>query len=55
LKGQYFDVSDQPLFYDTTHFASAKGKYVEVINKIDQAITRGKKNGSLNKVLRGYH
>nr|WP_315486727.1 transporter substrate-binding domain-containing protein [uncultured Undibacterium sp.] len=55
LKGQHFDVTDQPLFYDTTHFASAKGKYVDVINKIDQAIKRGTKNGSLNKVLRGYH
>jgi ABC-type amino acid transport substrate-binding protein len=55
LKGQHFDVTDQPLFYDTTHFASAKGKYAEVINKIDKAITRGTKNGSLNKVLRGYH
>jgi ABC-type amino acid transport substrate-binding protein len=55
LKGQHFDVTDQPLFYDTTHFASAKGKYVDVIYKIDQAITRGTKNGSLTKILRGYH
>ncbi|MFZ6798479.1 substrate-binding periplasmic protein [Undibacterium sp. Di24W] len=55
LKGRYFDVTDQPLFYDSTHFASAKGKYAEVLKKIDQAIARGTKNGSLNKVLRGYH
>lgn len=55
LKGKHFDVSDLPLFYDTTHFASAKGKYEDVIAKIDKAIMRGTKNGSLAKVLRGYH
>jgi ABC-type amino acid transport substrate-binding protein len=55
LNGQHFDVTDQPLFYDTMHFASAKGKYLDVMNKIDQAIKLGTKNGSLNKVLRGYH
>jgi polar amino acid transport system substrate-binding protein len=55
LKGKYFDISDQPLFFDTMHFASAKGKYQDVIAKIDKAIMRGTKNGSLAKVLRGYH
>lgn len=55
LAGRYFDVSDQPLFFDTMHFASAKGRYLEAIAKIDAAILRGKKNGSLAQVLRGYH
>jgi polar amino acid transport system substrate-binding protein len=55
LQGKHFDISDQPLFYDTTHFASVKGKYEDVIAKIDKAIKRGTKNGSLVKVLRGYH
>lgn len=55
LKGQKFNVSDQPIFYDTVHFATAKGHYQEVIDRIDVAIARGSKNGSLAKVLRGYH
>ena len=55
LRGRHFDVSNQPLFLDTTHFASAKGKYLDVIAKIDKAIVRGKKDGSLPTILRGYH
>ncbi|MFZ6819803.1 substrate-binding periplasmic protein [Undibacterium sp. Ji22W] len=55
LKGHHFDVTDRPLFYDTTHFASAKGRYLDVIAKIDKAIVRGNKNGKLPAILRGYH
>lgn len=55
LKGHHFDVTERPLFYDTTHFASVKGRYQDVIAKIDKAIKRGNKNGSLPAVLRGYH
>ncbi|MBC3872834.1 transporter substrate-binding domain-containing protein [Undibacterium sp. LX15W] len=55
LAGRHFDVTDRPLFYDTTHFASTKGRYEDVIAKIDKAIARGNKNGSLAVVLRGYH
>ncbi len=55
LKGKHFDVTDRPLFYDTTHFASAKGAYGDVIGKVDKAIVRGRKDGSLAKILRGYH
>lgn len=55
LLGKHFDVTDRPLFYDTTHFASAKGRYQDIIAKIDKAIVRGNKNGSLPAVLRGYH
>jgi ABC-type amino acid transport substrate-binding protein len=55
LKGVHFDVTENPLFLDTTHFASAQGKYVDVIAKIDKAIARGKKDGSLAAVLRDYH
>jgi ABC-type amino acid transport substrate-binding protein len=55
LKKYHFDVSEVPLFYDTVHFASPKGQYLDVIDKIDQVILRGSKNGSLNKVLKGYH
>lgn len=54
LRDKKFDVSDKPMFYDTVHFASAKGKYQDVIDKIDGAIERGTKNGELAKVLRGY-
>lgn len=55
LKGVHFDVTENPLFLDTTHFASAQGKYVDVIAKINKAIARGKKDGSLAAVLRDYH
>lgn len=55
LLGKHFDVTEKPLFLDTTHFASAKGQYLDVIKKIDNAISRGKKDGSLAAILRGYH
>jgi ABC-type amino acid transport substrate-binding protein len=55
LRDKKFDVSDKPMFYDTVHFASAKGKHQDVIERIDRAIERGIKNGELAKVLRGYH
>lgn len=55
LAGKHFDVTERPLFYDTTHFASVKGRFQDIITKIDKAIARGNKNGSLPAVLRGYH
>lgn len=55
LRDKRFDVSDKPMFYDTVHFASAQGKYLDVIDKIDKAIERGTKNGELARVLKGYH
>ncbi|MBR7799457.1 substrate-binding periplasmic protein [Undibacterium fentianense] len=54
FKDTHFDVSDQPLFYDTEHFASAKGKFEDIIAKIDKAIVEGKKSGELSKLLRAY-
>jgi polar amino acid transport system substrate-binding protein len=55
LKGRIFNVSDQPMFYDTVHFASAKGKYEAEIEMINKVIRRGSKNGSLAKVLYHYY
>lgn len=55
LMHRHFDVSDRPLFFDTVHFAAAKGQYQTVLRKIDQAILRGRKDGSLARVLRDYH
>ncbi|WMW81729.1 ABC transporter substrate-binding protein [Undibacterium cyanobacteriorum] len=55
LQNKIFDVSDKPMFYDTVHFASAKGKYEDVISKIDKAIERGMRSGELQRVLKGYH
>lgn len=55
LRDKKFNVSDKPMFYDTVHFASVKGKYQDVIDRIDKAIEHGNKNGELAKVLRGYH
>jgi len=55
LRDQYFDVSDKPMFYDSVHFASVKGKHQDVIDKISLVIRNGIKNGELAKVLKGYH
>ncbi|TXI96607.1 MAG: transporter substrate-binding domain-containing protein [Burkholderiaceae bacterium] len=55
LRNKRFDVSDKPMFFDTVHFASAKGKYEDVIEKIDRAMERGMRSGELARVLKGYH
>lgn len=54
LKDKHFDVSIKPLFYDTIHFASGKAHFDEVINRIDKAIQKGMKDGSLAKLLAKY-
>ena len=54
LNNKHFDISLKPLFYDTIHFASAKGHFDEVIDRIDKTILAGTKNGSLPKLLRKY-
>lgn len=54
LNGRHFEISINPLFFDTIHFASGKTHFDEVINKIDTAIVRGLKNGTLTKLLREY-
>ncbi len=50
LSDKHFEISVKPLFYDTIHFASGKGRYDEVIDRIDKAIQKGTKNGSLPKL-----
>ena len=54
LNGRIFNVSVNPIFIDTIHFASAKNHWKDVIEKIDVAIERGQKNGSLQKLLLNY-
>jgi ABC-type amino acid transport substrate-binding protein len=54
LNNKHFDISLKPLFYDTIHFASGKGHFDDVIDRIDKAIVAGTKNGSLPKLLRKY-
>ncbi|MBR7799296.1 substrate-binding periplasmic protein [Undibacterium fentianense] len=54
FSGRKFNISQNPMFYDTIHFASSKNHFQDVMNKIDLAIQRGMKNGSLPKVLREY-
>ncbi|WP_422947880.1 substrate-binding periplasmic protein [Undibacterium sp. Ren11W] len=51
LRDKVFNVSIQPMFYDSMHFASAKGKYEAEMAILDQVIRRGVKNGSLAKAL----
>lgn len=47
LNGQAFEISLNPMFNDTIHFASAKAHFDEVMNKIDMAIQKGTKNRSV--------
>lgn len=54
LSGRTFNVSLNPIFLDTIHFASSKSHQREAMDKIDAAIERGVKNGSLSKLLRDY-
>lgn len=54
LNGRIFNVSMNPIFIDTIHFASSKDRWTEVIDRIDIAIERGLKNGSLQKLLLNY-
>lgn len=54
LNNKHFDVSVRPMFYDSIHFASAKDHLREVIDRIDKAIQKGLKNGSLPKLLKQY-
>lgn len=54
LNGRIFNISLNPIFIDTIHFASAKNHWNEVIDRIDAAIERGLKNGSLPKLLLNY-
>ncbi len=55
LNDKIFNVSAQPMFYDTVHFASVKGKYEAEIELLNKVIRRGSKNGSLAKVLYHYY
>jgi len=52
LLGKTFNISNKAIFVDTVHFASAKGKFVSEIAKIDEAIARGIKSGELSKILK---
>ncbi|MBY0574438.1 MAG: transporter substrate-binding domain-containing protein [Undibacterium sp.] len=55
LKKYRFFASENPIFHDTIHFAAAHGQHTEILDKIDHAITQGKKDGSLAKALKDYH
>jgi polar amino acid transport system substrate-binding protein len=46
-----FNVSAKPIFIDSTHFVSGKGKYMEEMDKLDKAIRRLTNNGGLEKFL----
>jgi polar amino acid transport system substrate-binding protein len=52
LLGKTFYVSKTPLFYDTIHFASAKGQFEKEMQQIDVAIKRGFKTGELTKLIK---
>jgi hypothetical protein len=54
LKNYHFTVSSQSLFVDTIHFATGKGHLTTVFDRIDHAISKGSKDGSLSRLLRDY-
>jgi ABC-type amino acid transport substrate-binding protein len=53
LSKRKISVSTVPLYYDSIHFACAKGKYRAEIAKINTAIMKGKANGKLASILGG--
>lgn len=54
LSGRHFNVSINPIFLDTIHFASSKKHFQDVIQRLDLTIERGVKNGSLSKLFKDY-
>jgi len=46
-----FTVLSKPLRIDELHFAVSLHKYGELIKRINIALTRGKKNGEINRIL----
>lgn len=52
LLGSQFFVSERPMFYDSLHFAVAKGKFGEELQRMNRAIKRGLKSGELTRILR---
>lgn len=55
LTGKTFYVSARPVFYDTTHFAAANGKFEAEIVKLNSVIRKGIANGKLPKVLARFY
>lgn len=51
LLGKKFYVSTSPMFYDSIHFAAAKGHFENEMRQIDQAIRRGLKSGELSRLV----
>lgn len=50
-----FHVSIQPIFYDTLHFAAAKGKFASELKLLNKAIISGKKQGQLEKLMANFN
>lgn len=55
LNPRHFDVSTRPIFYDTLHFAVAKGKYSRELKHLQTAIKQGRKNAQLDKLLANFN
>ncbi len=53
LKPAMFHVANQPLFYDTVHFAVGKGKYPTQLAKLNRALTAAGRSGELARLVRG--
>lgn len=51
LLGKRFYASQRPMFYDSIHFACAKGQFEQAMTKIDAAIRYGFKTGELTKLV----
>ncbi len=51
LSKQRFYVTARPLFFDTVHFACAKGVYQAEIDKISQVLRQAAKNGDMARLI----
>jgi ABC-type amino acid transport substrate-binding protein len=51
LIGRRFEFSNKPIFHESIHFASGKGRHNEALDRIDKAIHAGTKDGSLQKLF----
>ncbi|TDK64410.1 substrate-binding periplasmic protein [Sapientia aquatica] len=51
IAAQEFTVAYTPIFFDTIHFACAKGKYQGEMTKISKAIEHGKRSGRIKLIF----
>ncbi len=54
LLDKKFVVSARPLLYDTLHFATGRGYWHDVLERLDQAIRKGRQSGEIERILQRW-